>query len=388
VTFAKPESSLGDPRDYIRWLLDIGLDDRPLVGGKGAKLGDLLRAGFRVPAGFVLTAAAYERFLYESGICTSLEAELARLDPVDTAAVRSASREARELIEGAELPGFVESAVHAAYAVLAGDVGGSEPPSVAVRSSTAGEDGDEESFAGQHDTYLGVRGAESVARHVKLCWASLYTSQAVAYRARIRAVRGRGAPASMGVVVQRMVDARVAGVMFTCSPISGDPSIIGINASWGLGIGVMNGEITPDEVWIDKVSTAVARRHTASKAMKFTPRNTDSGVHKREVPDELKRAACLTDEEALALAALGRRVEERYGSPQDIEWAIDGALPLPDNIFLLQSRPETVWQKRAATAPIMKPSVNRVYYVLGAMLGSTAPSEAATTPDAQPKGVP
>jgi pyruvate, water dikinase len=362
----RPRAGLGDD---LRWLSDVGPRDRALVGGKGASLGELMRVGLRVPDGFVLSATAFERFLDESGLRGPIEAAVRGLDPSDTAAVTQASGAASELIKGAQIPFDIAEAVHAAYDELAREGGDSSPP-VAVRSSAAAEDGAEESFAGLLDTYLEIRGAERVTHHVRLCWASLYTPQAVAYRAWKSAAGGERALASMSVVVQRMVNARVAGVMFTCSPTSGDPSVIAINAVWGLGLGVVSSDLTPDEYWLDKVSMTVTRRRIASKTEQFVPGDRESGVERRGVPREQQREACLTDEEALALAAMGRRVEERYGAAQDIEWAIGSAGTLPDNIFLLQSRPETVFSRWAASTPLMKPSDDLVDYVLSAMLGA------------------
>jgi pyruvate,water dikinase len=369
----QPRAGLGDD---IHWLSGVGIEDRPRVGGKAASLGELMRAGLRVPAGFALAAAAYERFVDENDLRDQLDAAALGVDPGDAAAVLSASGRAVALIRAARIPGGIAETVRAAYEALARAGGGGGEPAVAVRSSAAAEDGVEESFAGLLHTHLEVRGAESVVDHVRLCWASLYTPQALAYRARISAARGERAPASMSVIVQRMVDARVAGVMFTCSPTSGDPSVIAINATWGLGLGVVNGDITPDEYWIDKVSMAVTRRRIAAKTDQFVPDGLAGRVERRGVPREQQRAACLTDEDALALAVLGRRVERRYGAAQDIEWAIGTGGTPPDNIFLLQSRPETVFSRSAAPGPQMKPSDDLVDYVLSAMLGAAFDPEA------------
>jgi pyruvate,water dikinase len=367
---SEPKQQPRDPGGYIRWLANLGREDWPLVGGKSARLGELTRLGFRVPSGFVLTAAAYERFLDESGLRSRIDSAAERMSQDGVALAERESRRIREFIERAPIPLDIERAVRAAYGQLARENGeGDEAPPVAVRSSATAEDGEAESFAGQQDTSLWVRGAEDIVRHVRLCWASLYTPQAIVYRARIKATEGRCVVASMGVVVQRMVDATVAGVMFTLSPASGDRSIMAINASLGLGIGVVSGAVTPDEYWVDKVSMEIVKRRSAPKAVQFSPGGTVSGVRLHDVPAGQQREPCLRDEEVLELSNLGKRAELSFGAPQDIEWAIDRALPFPHNVFLLQSRPETVWTKKGTRTPALKPAASPVDYVLGALFG-------------------
>ena len=336
------------------------------------RLGELTRLGFRVPSGFVLTAAAYELFLDASGLRSSIDSATERMRPGEIAVVERESRMIRDLIERAPLPHQVESAVRAAHGQLARESGdGDEAMPMAVRSSATAEDSEEASFAGQQDTSLWVRGAGDVLQHVRLCWASLYTPQAIAYRARTEAVEGRRVATSMAVLVQRMVNASVAGVMLTISPASGDRSIIVINASWGLGVGIVSGAVTPDEYWVDKVSLQILERRPAPKAVQFTPGGALSGVRVHDVSAGQQLALCLRDEEVLELSRLGKRVEQSLGAPQDIEWAIDRALPYPDNVFLLQSRPETVWNRKPAGTPALEPAASPVDYVLGAMLGAS-----------------
>jgi len=372
ITPDDSERQRRDPGPYVRWLAQLGLEDRFAAGGKSARLGELIRRGFRVPVGFVLTAAAYERFVDEGGLRGRIDTAAEHTGAGEVAAVERASRTIRELMEEAPIPDEIERAVRAAYGQLTRECGdGDEVPPMAVRSSATEEDGEVASFAGLQDTSLWVRGAEDILRHVRLCWASLYTPEAIAYRARIEAAEGRRVAASMAVLVQQMVDATVAGVMLTVSPASGDRSIIAINASWGLGIGVVSGAVTPDEYWIDKVGMQVIERRLAQKAVQFTPGGTASGVRRGEVPAGQQRELCLGDEEVLELSRLGRRVEQIHGAPQDIEWAIDRALPFPDNVFLLQSRPDTVWSKKAARTPALRPAASPVDYVLDAMLAGT-----------------
>jgi phosphoenolpyruvate synthase/pyruvate phosphate dikinase len=212
-------------------------------------------------------------------------------------------------------------------------------PPVAVRSSAVGEDSSEATFAGLQDTYLWVRGAERVGQAVRDCWASLDNPEAVAYRERLG-----GPPAAMGVTVQVMVDAEVSGVMFTCNPVSGDPSTVAVNASWGLGLAVVGGEVTPDEYRVSKVTGEVLHRTIGPKDFEYRP--GADGPERRDVPAERRGAACLDDDRLAALVELGRRVEKHFGSHQDIEWAIDPA----GELYVLQSRPVTVAPRQHAPA--------------------------------------
>jgi pyruvate, water dikinase len=313
---------------YVRWFGDLGLGDVGLVGGKCANLGELTKAGFRVPPGFALTTAAYERFSVVGGMPDDVLAEL-----------------------------------RAAYEALCG----SEPDAaVAVRSSAVGEDSAEASYAGQQETYLWQCGSSNVARAVVRCWASLHSPEATAYRARLGEARQKP---TMAVAVQRMVDARVAGVLFTLSPATGDRSVIAINASWGLGVGVVGGEVTPDEYWVDKVQLAIRRTTIADKAREYRPDVARGGTREVAVALELRTVPCLSEQEVLELARLGKLLERHYGQPQDIEWAIarDARTGFPEDVFLLQSRPETVWSPRPA-APLVQPAASAVDYVLRNLL--------------------
>lgn len=255
--------------------------DEPRFGGKSANLGELLTAGIPVPRGFAIAAGAGDSVWDE---------------------------------------------VVASYASL-----GDEVP-VAVRSSAPGEDSSEATFAGQYESYLWVRGAGAVCDAVRKCRASATSSGAAAYRERIG-----GTQSAMGVAVQVMVDAAVSGVMFTCNPVSGDPSMVSIDASWGLGLAVVGGEVTPDGFLISKVTGEVVAEHIHDKAVEYGPDAAGGGTVRLEVPAERAAAACLDSGQLAALLGLARRVQRHFGSHQDIEWAIDGA----GELFVLQSRPVT-----------------------------------------------
>lgn len=235
------------------------------------------------------------------------------------------------------MPDDVRDDIARAYAELGRRCGQVEPV-VAVRSSAVGEDSAATSFAGQQETYLWRQGIEDVTTCVVRCWDSLYSPQAAAYRA--NRVAGAETP-RMSVAVQQMVDADVAGVLFTLSPVTGDRSVIAINAAWGLGEGVVGGHITPDEYWVDKVSMRVKSRTIVDKPRQVKPDRSRGGTAEVDVPAERREQACLSDLEVLELAQLGKVVEQHYRTPQDVEWAIaDGV------ISVLQSRPETVWTQR------------------------------------------
>jgi pyruvate,water dikinase len=216
---------------------------------------------------------------------------------------------------------------------------------MAVRSSALGEDSQEATFAGQQETYLWIRGIEHVCDSVRDCWISLYSPPAISYRARLGAAAEEPA---MGVTVQLMVDAAVSGVMFTCNPVSGDPSMVAINASWGLGLAVVGGEVTPDDYLVSKVTRELVRESVSSKEVEYVPDPQGRGAVRVPVPDDRRDQACL-DEEALgALVDVGKRVERYFDSRQDIEWAIARD---SGDIFVVQSRPVTGLAKQEGPRP-------------------------------------
>jgi len=216
-----------------------------------------------------------------------------------------------------------------------------ELSSLAESSSATTEDAEDASFAGLQDTYLWVRGAESVLEHVRRCWASLYSVESVTYRLR------RDIPETdlaMAVVVQRMVDSRSSGVLFTRSPLTGDRSVVAIDASWGLGSAVVGGDVTPDSFVASKITGEISRRTVATKTRWHQPDPSGAGVVEGEVPDDLRDVPSISEAEIAALITIARRVEAHYGCPQDIEWALDAS----GRFLVLQSRPETTWRARQA----------------------------------------
>jgi pyruvate,water dikinase len=342
----------------ISWFADIGLADRPTVGGKGGSLGELTKAGIDVPPGFVVRTEAFEAFVRKLDAEQALRAPVEALDPNDLAAVRGVVEPVRRRIIGSDLPEDVRAEIAAAYEQLC--AGRGDIP-VAVRSSATTEDAEDASFAGLQDTYLWVIGADSVIDHVRQCWASLYSVESVCYR---RKQDFPEAGVAMGVVVQQMVDARCAGVMFTRSPTTGDKSVITIEGAWGLGSAVVSGEVTPDRWVIGKLTGDISVRDISDKHAEQLPK-AGGGIEEVPVPEERRKTACLSDDELQALRAVGRQCEKHYGKPQDIEWAVERET---GRILLLQSRPETVWSAREA-APVAGVAENPLSHLMNVFGG-------------------
>jgi pyruvate,water dikinase len=351
--------------EAVRDLGDVGAGDRAAVGGKGASLGELIRAGIPVPDGFAVTVGAFERGMRALDPDGEIRREVGRLPAGNAAAIADVAGRVRARIAAAPLPPEVRDQIAAAYRNLAAAESGARDVAVAVRSSATGEDSEETSFAGLQDTYLWVRGEEDLMDRVRGCWASLYNAEAVAYRRRMKIAEP---DLAMAVVVQRMVEPRCAGVMFTRSPTTGDRSVIAIEGCWGLGSALVGGDVTPDSFVVSKVTGEIVRRSVAVKLRLHRAGPGGEGIAAGDVPVSMREQACLGDDELAALARLGRRVEEHYGAPQDIEWAItEGAAPVERAIVLLQSRPETVWARRDA-APLATPrprAVDHVFEQLG-----------------------
>lgn len=327
---------MSDGGGHSRPLEQLRGADAAMFGGKSASLGELIAAGIPVPPGFALSTSGFGAFVDEAGLAGRISAAVAELPPDDLERVNAVSRAIAEGMRSAPVPESVRAEVGRRYAELSGEA---EPP-VAVRSSALGEDSQDATFAGQQETYLWVRGADGVCDAVRDCWVSLYSPQAMTYRARVGA---GGATPAMGVTVQLMVDAAVSGVMFTCNPVSGDPSMVAVNASWGLGLAVVGGEVTPDDYLVSKVTSEVVRQTVTVKEIEYVPGAHGRGAVRVEVPPERREAPCLDEEQLAALVALARRVERHFGGHQDIEWAIgrDGEL------FVVQSRPVTAVAKPA-----------------------------------------
>jgi pyruvate, water dikinase len=322
------------------------------LGGKGASLVSMTAAGMPVPPGFVVTTASFDAFVAEAGIADHIQALLRGLDPEDVKEVDRVSAAIRDDLCSRPVPSAARSAVVEAFAELMDQCGGDVP--VAVRSSATAEDLPDASFAGQQDTYLWLTGLASVTEHIRKCWASLYTSRAIIYRLKNN-IPDEGL--SMAVVVQKMVNARVAGVAITMNPANGDRSKLTIDSSWGVGEMVVSGQVTPDNIILDKITLQVVSEHIGDKHAELVPDADTQSLVERDVPAERAGIRSLTDDELKAVAQMAKRAEKHYKCPQDIEWALDADLPDGENLLLLQSRPETVHsggtagQQPAAPAP-------------------------------------
>lgn len=312
----------------------VGVD---LLGGKGASLARLAGAGLRVPRGFVVSTHAYRQAVLD-GIGDRLAAAVAAV-PADASTddLDAASARVRALVASVEVDEALAGSIRAAYRSLGDDV------AVAVRSSSATEDSADHSFAGEHDTYLWVRGADEVLARVRDCWASLFTTRAMEYRRRVGLDGGGDA---MAVVVQEMVPARAAGVFMTLNPENGDRSKVVVESVWGLGEPLVSGSATPDGFRFDKVTGDLVHRSVVDKPTEMVCAEHGTGTAVVDVAAERRTAPSLTDDELAELLRLARIVERHFGCPQDGEFVI-GPGTGPENVYLVQSRPETVWSRRS-----------------------------------------
>jgi len=316
-------------------LSGLGRDARAVAGGKAANLGELLRAGFPVPPGFCVTTRAYAQVAAGSDLGPVLEA-LSGLRPDETDALAARSEEARTVLLEAPMPSEVAHAVREAYRAL-GTV-----RAVAVRSSATAEDLPDASFAGQQDTFLNVLGEDAVLKAVQQCWASLFTVRAVTYRAK-HGMDARNIQLAVGV--QQLIEAQVAGVLFTANPITGRRHRAVLDASPGLGEAVVSGAVNPDHFELDTLRGEILERRLGDKRVVI--QSLPGGGTQRLLREANPVTACLTDEEVLTLARMGARVEAHYGAPQDLEWALDETR----RPWLLQSRPITTLYPLPEKAP-------------------------------------
>ncbi len=325
----------------VVWFREVDKDDVGLAGGKGANLGELTKAGIPVPPGFIVTSHSYFHFLKESGLEPKIQALLSGLDPNDSAKLQATSEQIKALITSAEMPGDVAAEVRRAYREMG------EGP-VAVRSSATAEDLAEASFAGQQSTFLNVVGEENVVAALQACWASLFEARAIFYRANAGFDHLK---VGIAVPVQRMVQSRRSGVMFTLEPVGGDRTKIVIEAIYGLGEAIVSGALTPDLYVLDKASLNVLEK-TVKRQEKQLTRNAESTAFGEDnnawtdVPKDDVKLQKLSDAEIVAMAEIGKRVEEHYGGPQDIEWAEENG-----EMYIVQSRPVTVTQEAAEETP-------------------------------------
>ncbi|MDQ6661392.1 MAG: phosphoenolpyruvate synthase, partial [Chloroflexota bacterium] len=286
-----------------------------LVGGKAANLGEMTRAELPVPAGFCVTTTAYTLVAEGAGLESILDT-LASTSADDAPRLERYAADARSCLLAASIPDKIGEAIIEAYEAL----GNGEPIPVAVRSSATAEDLPFASFAGQQDTYLNIVGSNAVLDAVRRCWASLWTDRAVSYRAH-NGIDPR--TVCLAVAIQRMVEAKVAGVLFTANPLTGRRRQAVIDANPGLGEAVVSGAVNPDHFVVNTSTGEIVERRLGDKRVLI---QACAGGGTQRIEQHFQSSeACLSDEQIRALASLGAKVEEHYGAPQDIEWAIEAA---------------------------------------------------------------
>ncbi|RMD66691.1 phosphoenolpyruvate synthase, partial [Candidatus Pacearchaeota archaeon] len=337
--------------EFVKWFSEISKDDVAIAGGKGANLGEMYNAKIPVPPGFVITAQAYAYFIETSGITQKIHELLEGFDIENTEELNKRASQIRELIHNAELPKELSDEIVEAYRILNEDDVKSKPAEeiiesdspadvfVAVRSSATTEDLADASFAGQQETYLNVRGETELLDKVKLCMASLFTSRAIYYRTKKGFDHTK---ARLAVVVQKMVNSEKSGVMFSQNPTRGDGTIV-IEAVWGLGEGIVSGQIKPDHYVIspDLENFNILEMEISEKKIAIV-RDENGNNTTIKLSPEKSRERVLNNYELKRLAQYAKELEQHYGKPQDIEFAIDST-----GIYIVQSRPVTVIFKKS-----------------------------------------
>ncbi|WAS94921.1 rifamycin-inactivating phosphotransferase [Nannocystis punicea] len=332
-------------RTDVLGLQEVDRTNARLVGGKGANLGELSRIeGIRVPAGFCVTTEAFQRIMAETPAIGGLLDRLSSLAAEDRSAIRELSGELRQIIEGTAIPEDLRAALTRVHARLGAE------DAYAVRSSATAEDLPGASFAGQQDTFLNVRGTQAILKHVRRCWASLFTERAVAYRIQHGFDHRK---VHMAVVVQKMVFPQAAGILFTADPVTSNRKVASIEAGFGLGEALVAGLARADRYKVrdgQVVEKAIATKTLATVALE------EGGTEERAIEPERQDGQVLTDAQIVRLERLGRQIEGHFGHPQDIEWCL-----VDDEFHIVQSRPITTLYPIPARAD----HGNRVYISVG-----------------------
>jgi pyruvate,water dikinase len=322
-------------RQAVVWFSDVSKDDIPVVGGKGANLGEMTNAGIPVPPGFIVTADAYFDFIERSGLHDRIRAELEPVDVKDSRPLQEAAERVQQLILGAAIPEDTAAAIRKAYQEM-------DDGLVAVRSSATAEDLPEASFAGQQATFLNVEGPDNVVLAVRRCWASLFEARAIFYRVEQGFDHFQ---VGIAVPVQRMVQSEAAGVMFTVEPNTSDRSKITIEAVLGLGEMIVSGDVTPDHYLVDKETMQIVVKEIKAQEWMLIKGDAAGGEDrnvKHDLTPEQQAAQKITDEEILLLAGIGKRLEDHYGAAQDVEWAREKG-----KMYIVQTRPVTTIKEGA-----------------------------------------
>lgn len=333
------------------------------VGGKCASLGELMKARIPVPPGFAITTAAYEQFLDDNHLKDKIFDRLKDLDHNDPTELEETSKDIRNWIESGTISELLEDIIASHYRLLARR---SRIPAlpVAVRSSATAEDLPGASFAGLQDTFLWIRGVDQLLDRIKRCWSSLFSPRVIAYRSQMGFDHSK---VLLSVAVQKMVRSFTAGVMFTLNPSTGDRATVVIDSNYGYGESVVSGEVTPDQFHVNKVTMEVVKKTVSDKKIYYTTDPESDEVLKLELHPERQTSQSLLDEEIIELAKVGKLIEQHYGRPMDIEWATEKGLPYKGEIFILQSRPETVWSQKEVK-PIAKPAASALEHIVAGLI--------------------
>jgi len=328
------------------WYDELKGENFPLVGKKNANLGEMLKAGIPISPGFAITIHANDIFVRESGIKDELEKLIAdKCREMTAENISRLSKYAMAAIEKAPLPEHLEKQILDDYHRLCDRCEVEDLP-VAVRSSGA------VSMPGQMETYLNIRGDQDLIDYVRKCWASSYCVEALTYRLN----REMGALFNIGVGIPKMVNSRVSGVIFTINPLNGDPSKISIDSSYGLGEAVVSGLVTPDTYLVDKITLDLVKFNKGSKEIECVYRPNSSDIIQKDVDEDRRRGNSLTPEELKHLCQIAKQIEKYYGKAYDIEFGIDADLKFPDNVIVLQVRPESIWNKKKEEKKTKEPT--------------------------------
>jgi pyruvate,water dikinase len=318
-------------------LAEVSDSDIQSVGGKAGKLGEVVRAGLPVPPGIVVTTEAYSAFVASSGLAERIRVALAAIDPEHTETVEAASRTIRAAFEGTDYPGDLRAALAAAVGAYVTE---NHVTFSAVRSSATAEDLEGASFAGLQETYLNVGGVDDVLVAIRKCWGSLFTPRVLIYRARKGFAH---ADVRLAVLVQKMVESTVSGILFTRDPNTGENHMI-IEAGYGLGEAIVGGEVTPDHYVVDGNANRIVHKQLSEQCFQLV-RGPQGGNVKVEIPEADRRLQKLTDDRILRLASLARVIESHYRRPMDVEWCSDAS-----GLYIVQARPVTTIPAPAASA--------------------------------------
>jgi pyruvate,water dikinase len=335
------------PKKWVIWFDELGQADNDLVGKKCANLGEMTRMGLRVPPGFALSVEAYRDFMDMTGAVEEIRKYLAKAKPSDIKQFNQSSAEIRRIVQSKAMPREMEKAIDSHYQELCRRCAAE----VAVSTRSAGP----ASHPGQYETYLNVIGEPDLVDKIKMVWASTFNPRSLAFRSR-KKMPLESDP--IGVAVLRMVNARAAGVIFTADPNTGDTGRMIIEANWGLGESVVNGESTPDVYILDKASLEVKEKKLGPKSRYVTFKEV--GVAEEDLPPEKTDKFCLSDDEAREIGRMGRVLEEHFGKPQDAEWAVEEGAPLPESIILLQTRPEVIAKTKPPVDKIVDLMLDRI----------------------------